>query len=196
MKGKFKMSSRLTNLPKLQVFQQNVTVAGTAEQLAVKIRAATIAFNNNIGVSDGDSITDSANGFLIAGFRVGDNLTISGAVNTGNNASFVIKAVTAGVITLNKTNVLTTEVAGNTIKIVSPQPVTEGIEVTIKAKYANTGNIYLGFSAESAKSTGFTLRNNESVGLQLASTDIVWIDAAVSGEGVEVIFESGIQAGE
>ena len=59
-------NSRMTNLSKIRVFQQNITAGGTAEQLTVKIRAATIAFNNNDLAAD--TITDSGNGFLTAGF--------------------------------------------------------------------------------------------------------------------------------
>jgi hypothetical protein len=33
------------------------------------------------------------------------------------------------------------------------------------------------------------LRNNESVGLQVNNINQIWLDATVSGEGVEVIFE-------
>ena len=61
------MTTRLTNLPVPFTFQFNVTASGTPEQLQVKRRATTIAFNENN--ADRDTITDSGNGFLTAGLK-------------------------------------------------------------------------------------------------------------------------------
>ena len=187
------MTSRLTNLSIPLTFQFNVTVLGVPEQLTVKIRAATIAFNEN--TPDSDTITDSGSGFLTAGFQAGDQITVSGSAS--NDGTYVISSVTAGAITLLSRNDLTTEVAGATVKIVAPKTVPDGIGVTVKAKNANTGVIHIGYSSATALNTGggsFTLRNNESVGLQVENISNIWLDATVSGEGVEVIYEKSVQA--
>lgn len=189
-------SSRITNLPFIRVWQQSVTVAGTAEKLGVKIIASTISFTSN-GAFAPDTIADSANGFLAAGFRPGDQITITGATNAGNNATFTIGTVTAGLITLAQTAaLLTTETAGSSVKIFAPVVIPDGVGLTMKAKYANGGNIYVGHAATSAKSTGFTMRNNESVSVQVIQSDLLFIDAAVSGEGVECIVEQQKNSGE
>lgn len=186
---------RRSNLPTTRIFQQSVTAGGTAEKLTVKIRATTLAFNNKSSTSEKDTITDSGNAFLTAGFKAGDSITVSGATNTGNNDTFEVSAVAAGTLTLTESGILTTEAAGATAKIVAPVAVPEGVAVTIKAKYGNSGTIFVGHSAASAKSTGFTLRNNESLNLQVSRTDQIWIDGT-TGEGVEVILETNLNAGE
>ena len=79
------------------------------------INAITIAFNDN-GASP-DTITDSGNGFLTAGFVVGDKITVSGS--TSNDGDYTIAEIVAGTITLVSTDELTTEVAGDSVTIVA-----------------------------------------------------------------------------
>ena len=70
--------------------------------------------------------------------------------------------------------------------------VPDGVSFVVKAKNANTGTITIGSSSANALNTDtvhFKLLNNQSVSLQLANTDLVWIDSTVSGEGVECILE-------
>ncbi len=187
------MTTRLTNLAIPFCFNFAVTTSGTPEQLTVKRRAATIAFNEN--TADADTITDSASGFLVAGFQPGDQITVSGSAS--NDGTYVIASVTAGTITLLARNDLTTEAAGATVKIVAPKTVPDGIGVSVKAKNANTGIIHIGYSSATALNTAgasFTLDNNESIGLQVENINNIWLDATVSGEGVEVIYEKSIQA--
>lgn len=187
------MSTRLTNLPIPFTFQFNITASGTPEQLSVKIRTNTIAFNDNS--PDADTITDSASGFLVAGFQAGDQITVSGS--TSNDGTYTIASVTAGTITLLGRNSLTTEAAGDTVKITAPKDVKDGIGVTIKAKYGNGGTIHIADSSDKALNTAgasFVLRNNESIGLQISNISNIWLDASVSGNGVEVIFEKDNQA--
>lgn len=78
--------------------------------------AATIAFVD----SNPDTITDSANGFVTAGFAAGDVVTVSGS--TSNNRRFTIASVSAGTITLISDNNVTTEAAGASITIHSGYP--------------------------------------------------------------------------
>lgn len=187
------MTTRLTNLPIPFTFQFLVQTSGTPEALTVKRRAATIAFVD--GGAAADTITDSGNGFVVAGFQAGDQLTVAGSVS--NDGTYVISSVVAGTITLLARNVLTTEAAGATVTLTAPKTVPAGVSVTLKAMYANTGTITVGYSSATAlnSATGhFKLRNNESMGMQVNSTDQIWLDSTVSGEGVEVQFEKDLQA--
>ena len=174
-------------------FRFSVTTSGTPEQLTVKRRAATIAFNEN--TPNNDSITDSANGFLAAGFQPGDQITVSGSAS--NDGTYEIATVAAGTITLRSREDLTTEAAGSTVTLTAPKSVPEGISLNIKAMNSNTGNITVGYSSATALNTAgasVVLDANESIGVQLSSTDVIWLDATVSGETVEVWFEKNIQA--
>ena len=187
------MGNRTNNLPVPFCFNFAITTSGTPEQLTVKRRAATIAFVE--GNADADTITDTGSGFLIAGFQPGDQVTVSGSAS--NDGTYTIASVTAGTITLLGRNDLTTEAAGATVKLTAPKKVPDGIGVTVKAKNANTGIIHLGYSSATALNTAgasFTLDNNESVGLQVDSTENIWLDSTVSGEGVEILFEKQLQA--
>ena len=63
--------------------------------------------------------------------------------------------------------------------------------VTVRALNANTGNIYI---ADSLTNVGiaanrFILAVGESIDLQIANLNLLWIGATVSGEGVEYIVE-------
>ena len=190
------MTTRLTNLPTAWTCQFLVTASGTPEQLSVKRRATTIAFSEND--ASADTITDSANGFLIAGFQAGDQITVSSTSGL-NDGTYTIGSVVAGTITLLSRNDITTETAGaaGTVKITAPKTVPDGVAVTVKAMFANGGTIRIADSSAKALNTttgGFGLRNNESVGLQVENISDIWLDATVSGEGVEVIFEKSVQA--
>jgi hypothetical protein len=77
----------------------------------------TIAFVDG-GGSD-DTITDSGNGFLLAGFVAGQSYTISGSAD--NNYSFTPSAVVAGTITV-ATGTTTTESAGALVSIKADPP--------------------------------------------------------------------------
>lgn len=68
----------------------------------------------------------------------------------------------------------------------------DGAEVTIKAKSANTGTITVGNSSANALNTGtahFKLSAGQAISVQVQNPNAVWVDATVSGEGVEVISE-------
>ena len=194
------MSRRFTNLNHARSWTFNVTTAGTAEKLGLKQIATTIAFNASAqkvtDVSGGskmlDTITDSAKAFFTAGFRTGDQITVSGAQNAANNASFVIYDIIAdgGTIILTANGVLTTEVAGNSVTITSPVTVPEGISLTIHAYKSNTQKIYVGSGKLNAQGHQcFTFSAGDTVFLQVVRSDIIWLDADVSAEGVECIVE-------
>lgn len=144
--------------------------------------------------SSKDSITDSAGGFLVAGFQPGDNITVSGSAS--NDGTYTVGSVVAGIIILLEKEDLTAEAAGATVKIITPKEVTDGISVNIKAKKNNTGEITVGYSSATALNSvsgHVKLDSNESIGLQVNNIDRIWLDATVTGEGVEVWFEKNIQ---
>lgn len=81
------------------------------KSISTNITASTIAFVD----SNPDTITDSGNGFLTAGFKAEDTIQISGTV--ANNITATIASVTAGTITLVASDTLVTEAAGATVGI-------------------------------------------------------------------------------
>lgn len=87
--------------------------SNTAATLTMQgsVTATTIAFV----ASSPATITDSANGFVTAGFSAGDTISVSGS--TANNRKFRIGNVTAGVITLIADDTVTAEGAGPSITI-------------------------------------------------------------------------------
>jgi hypothetical protein len=78
-----------------------------------------------------------------------------------------------------QTNVTT---AGTEVALAASQALTEGI-VTVKAKHANTGWIYVGKNPVTS-STGFVLDAGEQVTLTVDNINDVYIDSSVDVEGV------------
>jgi hypothetical protein len=69
----------------------------------------------------------------------------------------------------------------------------EDCYLVVKAKKTNTGVIGIGYSSETALLTNtdyFSLEAGEELRLKVDSPIKVWIDASVSGEGVEYITEA------
>jgi hypothetical protein len=93
-------------------------IAGKVGMLRIGgyIQALTIAFVN----SNPDTITDSGNNLLKAGFIAGDKITVSGS--TSNNSTFTIATVVAGTITLIGGDSLTDEIAGDLVQIITAAP--------------------------------------------------------------------------
>lgn len=60
-------------------------------------------------------------------------------------------------------------------------------EVLIKAKRVNTGYIYIGTNVVSSSTFGIDLAANESISLQVANLNQIYLDSSVSGEGVTYI---------
>lgn len=77
-------------------------LTGTSFSFTAKADAVTNAY-----------ISDSSNGFVTAGFAVGDYVVISGS--TSNDGTYLVSGVTAGVLTLALTELLTTEASGDTV---------------------------------------------------------------------------------
>lgn len=72
------------------------------------------------------------------------------------------------------------------------QTVQDGFQVVVKAKTTNTDLVYVGASAliaNKASGTNFTLSAGSGVGIACDNVNDIWIDVAVSGEGVEWLVE-------
>jgi len=99
----------------VNMWSGGITQVASATTTTITIKGyltgTTFAFNDN-GATD-DTITDSANGFLTAGFAVDDKIIISGSAS--NDGTYTIKSITAGVATLYPDDSLTTEAAGATV---------------------------------------------------------------------------------
>lgn len=191
--------SRMTNLDGLNPIQKNVTTSGTPEKLSQYYVNNTIAFNNNSGTpptaATNDTITDSDSLLVSEGFLAGDVITITGS--TSNDGEYTIESIVAGTITLNASGVLTTEIAGDVVTIEAKKgvPVPDGVAVVIKAKSTNTGEITLGSTSARALNTNtnyfsnFRLSANQGITLQVKNLNEIWMDATVSGEGIEGLAE-------
>lgn len=83
-----------------------------------RINAITISFAD----TDPDTILDSGNGFVTAGFKAGDLITVSGSTSNDGNYTIDTGGVAAGVLTLIGGDSLTAEVAGDNVTIFAALP--------------------------------------------------------------------------
>ena len=96
------------------------STATTLTKQGVLLNKTTIAFIAGTSGTVAPKITDNANGFITAGFSAGDKLYVTGSPL--NSRIFTIGSVTAGIITLIMTDVLTNEGAGATITVHTGEP--------------------------------------------------------------------------
>lgn len=100
-------------------------------------------------------------------------LTGSGNFKTAVNEITIPTAIFSG-----QSNVAT---AGTQVALASSQAILSG--VTIKAKIANTGSIFVGPTGVSS-SNGYTLAAGDSVFIEVANLATVFLNSSVNGEGV------------
>jgi hypothetical protein len=88
---------------------------------AVTAGGASIATTGTIAAVTGstDTFTDSGNGFVTAGFKVGDTIMVSGFATAVNNGIFTVKAVAVGVLSIDETSVVNEAAGALNIKIQS-----------------------------------------------------------------------------
>lgn len=84
-----------------------------------RIQGTGIAFVEN----GQDTITDTGDGFVDAGFESGDHITVSGS--TSNDGTYLIDTVAVGTLTLDSNDTLTDEVAGDNVTIIEAAPGTQ-----------------------------------------------------------------------
>lgn len=99
---------------------------------AATITGTGIAFVNGTP----DTITDTGNGFVTAGFEVGDKVTVSGA-GSGSNSGLTVTltAVAAGTLTISETTVVNQSAGGS-------------VTLTASRKFAKVGTTVKSFSLE------------------------------------------------
>lgn len=89
------------------------------------------------------------------------------------------------------TGTKTVTVAGTPEQMPS-QAIPTGYRVCVQAKVNNTGNVFIANSAANAMDA--TVRKilvpGQSITLQVTNLNLEWLDAAVSGEGVEWFVET------
>lgn len=92
----------------------------TAQDHTVLVNSVSYEDKTTIAFVDGgggnDSITDSANGFVTAGFEDGDDIVVTGATNAGNNVTVTAISVVAGTIEV-ATGTFTAETAGASVTL-------------------------------------------------------------------------------
>lgn len=110
--GKVIVGSISTDTDTQGVVGETIAFTGQAQ---ASISGTGIAFVD--GGGSADTITDTGNGFITAGFEAGQKITIDGAAQAGNNGDFTIATVAAGTITLVSTDTLTAEGATEHITI-------------------------------------------------------------------------------
>jgi hypothetical protein len=113
---------------------------------AVKVTATTISFQENTPLRD--TITNSAGGFIAAGFLAGQKVVISGSGS--NNKSVTLYLVTDTVLTVLDTDDLTAESAGATVVLVTLQKNylldLEGDRLAANKAYNDSNDAYLRIS--------------------------------------------------
>ncbi|WP_432736110.1 hypothetical protein [Maridesulfovibrio sp. FT414] len=95
-------------------FTGELVCGGRVAYYTKHMTAATIGFEPGTSGAK-DTITDSANGFIDAGFAAGQSLIVHGSA--ANSGHYLIKEVAAGVITLECSGKLTSAVAGDSITL-------------------------------------------------------------------------------
>ena len=94
-------------------------------------------------------------------------------------------------LTLPTTATVTVTVAGTPVQG-ADQKIPPGVKVSVRAHPDNTGRIYVGKSSATALSTSNAncpLDANQGQSFQLQNTNLLWFDAAVSGEKILLTYE-------
>lgn len=92
-------------------FTSGLSIGGEYAIFSTHYTASTIAFVD----SDPDTITDSASGFVTAGFAADQTLIVEGTVS--NDGIYIIDTVVAGTITLTAAGSLAAESAGSSFTL-------------------------------------------------------------------------------
>lgn len=146
----------------------SITAARYFQTGAIINAQDTVAFVD----SNPDTITDSGNGFVAAGFRDGARICISGAANAGNNGNKTIDTVAAGTLTLIAGDTLTAEGAGADITIVQPISLYAGNTYRMLCYINKAGNDYF---------HGNCIVTSRTIDMPVDS--VVGVDLAFQGSG-------------
>ena len=157
------------------------STATTLTKQGVIPAATTIAFVAGTTGTVPPTITDSANGFVTAGFAAGDTLYVTGS--SANSRNFTIGSVTAGTITLIMTDVLTSEIAGPSITLHNGEP------TWLSSRFIKTGTRAITYNG-----VGYTYTGGESTATLtgLTAFPAITIGDAVWQTPIAVALPSGI----
>lgn len=114
---------------------EQVTVLGS-----ISLTATTIA-----AVASGNKLTDSGNGFVTAGFEVGQRVTVSGFTGTtANNTTYWVVSVSAGELALSG-NTLVDDAASESVTVALAKPAFQVVTSAAQTLDAVTsGNLFTG----------------------------------------------------
>ncbi len=152
---------------------------------APKATKTAITFS---AASGDDSLNDSGNGFVTAGFQVGDVIIVSGFVAAANNHAFLVASVVAGKIVITTLAGgdpgLTTEAAGASVTIVTNESVLKaGVERTSFSVLRHFTDITA--AGEGKPYHLFTGVEFNTLGLSINPTSLVKLTFGVMGrEGI------------
>lgn len=109
-------------------------------------------------------------------------------MNINSSGTEIFTSANPGNVTLSGSNVLIAKVQNVTTAGTRVQLPDQGCrEVTIIAKRENTGYIYVGGDDVSNSVYGAELEAKDSITLQVSNTNLIYIDASVSGEGISYV---------
>lgn len=106
---------------------------GTTLTMKGNVTGTTLSFTDNGAAAD--TIQDSGNGFVIAGFQVGDTILVSGSAS--NDGQYTISAVAAGVLTLGANDTLVNEAAGAAVVVKRPGA------TWAESRFLSTGSVHI-----------------------------------------------------
>jgi len=72
-------------------------------------------------------------------------------------------------------------------KQLSPMLIPDGMDVVVRALPSNDGDVYVGKSKDLVKNTGkrIVLEKKDFTRMRVQNTNLIWVDAAIAGEGVD-----------
>jgi hypothetical protein len=158
---------------------QVTAVAAATDDYTVTLGVTTGSITVDFAAA-GDTVTRATGSFVTDGFEAGDTVIISGAVDGGNNAQFLVKTVTALVLTLENGVVDETADTGVTISVCAR--VGSIIRAEGFTNAANNGYFVVAAGTTATSIVTVDGRVNETppataqihlVGYQAASADIV-----------------------
>lgn len=168
----------------LGLISDAIVAAGATGSISAKLRRATQGLEDlktliSLGASSnviGHVINDASS--AVIGHVIVDSGTITAVTSITNNVNTVEVSATA----LNS-GITTVTTAGTRVQTAS----NACKSVTVKAKLANTGKIYVGNVTVSA-ANGFELGAGDTISLDISNTNLIYIDSSVNGEGISFIF--------
>jgi hypothetical protein len=175
-----RLTSLISLLPTALGTNGGLKIEGVASGTAVPILASSLP------LPSGASTSAKQPALGTAGTPSSDVITIQGS--SGMRAVVIDGTATTQPVSIAAPTTIyhakkTVTTAGTRVALASSQAVRS---VCIKALQTNTGYIYVGDTSTSS-TTGFQLLAGDTISLDIANLNTVYIDSSVSGEGVTYI---------